>query len=156
MSIYFSGVSDLDILKKLYRELCKKHHPVLGGDVEVMKAVNVEFEAALKYVTDQKGNRLNDEAINIEKDIMDMVQKIITLKGLIIEVCGRWIWITGDTYTWKSTLKGLKFCWAFKKRAWYWRPANARVWSKHQIRLVAIRQKYGSIGFEVEEREAIA
>lgn len=61
-SIDSSGVSllnidediDLDKLKKLYKTASKKHHPDLGGDLEVMKKVNEVFslfyEAICSYV----------------------------------------------------------------------------------------------------------
>ena len=42
---YFKNIQSLDDLKKQYRELLKKHHPDNGGDVEIMKEINVAFDA---------------------------------------------------------------------------------------------------------------
>lgn len=153
---YFNGIKTLEELKKVYRELCKVHHPDLGGDVVIMQAINAEYETALAYVVNHKGEPLDENNINIEKDLMEVIQRIIALKGLIIEVCGRWIWVTGDTYTWKDQLKALKFFWASQKKAWYWRSPRDKCFSRRRIPLPEIRIKYGSIGFETEEREAIA
>ena len=45
MAKYFKNVKNLEDLKKQYKALLKQHHPDNGGDVEIMKAVNVEFDA---------------------------------------------------------------------------------------------------------------
>lgn len=42
---YFKNVNSYNELKKVYRELLKANHPDNGGDVEVMQAINVEYEA---------------------------------------------------------------------------------------------------------------
>lgn len=42
---YFKNVSSFDDLKNQYRALLKKHHPDAGGDAEVMKQVNIEYES---------------------------------------------------------------------------------------------------------------
>lgn len=42
---YFRNIQSFEDLKKRFRELLKVNHPDNGGDVEVMKAINVEFDA---------------------------------------------------------------------------------------------------------------
>lgn len=42
---YFTDIATLDALKAEYRRLVLKHHPDRGGDVEVMKAINNEYDA---------------------------------------------------------------------------------------------------------------
>ena len=37
MSNYFAGVTDIETLRKRYRELLKKYHPDNGGSVSVNK-----------------------------------------------------------------------------------------------------------------------
>jgi hypothetical protein len=117
---WFKGIKTLLVLKQVYRELCKKHHPDLGGDVKTMQEINAEYERALQYVTNDKDETLSKEDINIEKDLMEVIEKITPFKGLEVEVCGRWIWVGGETMTWKTQLKALKFFWASKKMKWYW------------------------------------
>jgi hypothetical protein len=153
---YFAGINTLKVLKIKYRELCKLNHPDLGGSTSVMQEINAQYERMLSRVHDDKGEILNDEAINIEKDLMEVINKIIALKGLVIEVTGRWIWITGQTYTYKDFLKSLGCFWAHKKAAWYWRPQDAKVWNRHPLSLEAIRSKYGTISIGTVDRQALA
>lgn len=41
---YFKNVTDLESLKKEYKKLARINHPDMGGDEEVMKAINAEFD----------------------------------------------------------------------------------------------------------------
>ena len=41
---YFKNINSLEDLKKQFKKLAFKHHPDKGGDIEVMKAINNEFE----------------------------------------------------------------------------------------------------------------
>ena len=45
MAKYFKNIASLDELKREYKALLKLHHPDNGGNAEVMKEVNVEFDA---------------------------------------------------------------------------------------------------------------
>lgn len=154
---YFKGIKTLLVLKARYRELCKQFHPDLaGGDLETMKMVNVQYERALKWVTDHKGERLDEAGINIEKDLMNVINKIVALKGIMIEVTGRWVWVTGETRQYRDYFKSLGFWWACKKLAWYWRPQDAKVYNRHPMSLEHIRSKYGSINIGRTEREALS
>jgi hypothetical protein len=146
---------NIDDLKTRYRELCKKWHPDLGGDTATMQAINAEYEYCLQFARNKKDEPLTHDEIKIEKEIMVVVQRLIVLKGLVVEVCGRWVWVTGRTWEWKSTLKGFGLVWASGKKAWYWRPENAKCSSRHRLPLEVIRQKYGSVGFQPEERSAL-
>ena len=41
---HFENITTIEEAKKLYRELAKQHHPDKGGDVEIMKQVNNEYD----------------------------------------------------------------------------------------------------------------
>lgn len=51
---YFKNIASFDDLKKQYRNLLKENHPDNGGDLEVMKAINVEFDAAFTIWKNKK------------------------------------------------------------------------------------------------------
>ncbi|HZH97186.1 MAG TPA: hypothetical protein VEY06_14940, partial [Flavisolibacter sp.] len=71
------------------------------------------------------------------------IEKIIYLPGIVIEVVGNWIWVTGNTRPLKEVLKAAHFYFAPKKCAWYFRTEEykRRSWGKS---LEEIRQRYGS------------
>lgn len=60
---YFKNVNSYNELKKTYRELLKANHPDNGGDVEVMQAINVEYEA-LFPIWKNKQEKESGEIIN--------------------------------------------------------------------------------------------
>lgn len=41
--VYFGGCRDLDEAHKRFRQLSKKHHPDVGGDLEVYAAIDAEY-----------------------------------------------------------------------------------------------------------------
>lgn len=45
MAKYFKNIKSFEDLKKQFKDLLKKHHPDNGGDAEIMKAVNVEYDS---------------------------------------------------------------------------------------------------------------
>ena len=138
---HFVDIADLDDLKKAYRNLCKLHHPDKGGCEETMKAINAEYSYMLKnYGFDFKGS-----SVEIEEQIRDIIEQTETLKGLIVELCGRWVWFTGDTRTHKDKLKSIGCFWASKKLAWYWRPQDEAKKGAHKTyTLDKIRETHGS------------
>lgn len=44
---YFKNVQNAEELKKEYKRLARENHPDMGGDVEIMKAINAEFDMLL-------------------------------------------------------------------------------------------------------------
>lgn len=151
---YFAHISDILELKAAYRRLALENHPDRGGDTAIMQAINTEYETAVKRILAGQGKNEQEigEQVEIEQEFRDRIQSIIHLDGIAIEVCGRWIWITGNTYLHRATLKENGFFWASKKLAWYWRPADAKVSSRGKYSLGDIREKYGSTEIPTEAR----
>jgi hypothetical protein len=141
---FFHGCFSEEQIKTRYRDLCKQHHPDLGGCEETMKAVNLEYEERLRgeYRKDYSDDQAED-FVNLEKEVAAKVAEIIGLQGIIIELVGRWVWVTGETYKAKAALKAAGFWWASKKFAWYWhKPEDACRGGKKSLE--EIKQKYGS------------
>ena len=88
----------------------------------------------------------DDEGISLDYvgDLAAALSAIVELEGLDIEVCGTWVWVTGDTRTHKDALKGAGFKWARKKQAWYFRPQEWRSFSRGGMSLDEIRVTHGS------------
>lgn len=157
-SLWFNDVKNTDELKRQYKELCKKHHPDLGGDTETMQMINFAYKRCLNELKAGSGHsseRIHDEE-EIEADLMNKIQEIVTIPGIEIEVCSLWIWVSGNTYAVKETLKAKGFWFSPKKTLWFWRPEYAKVYSSRRgaIPMEDIRKKYGSIKVATHTQKA--
>ena len=141
---YLNFVTDLNDLKAQYKNLCKKHHPDLGGDVETMKQINNEYEERLNSgIFNAEFEETNTNA-NIESALRDIIEKTCVFKKITVEICGRWVWFTGETYRYKKMLKDFGCKWASKKKAWYWKPADDKRKRRTNWSLDQIRDTYGT------------
>lgn len=142
--MYFINIATIDELKKAYRKLAFQHHPDRGGNAEKMKAVNAEYEVLFK-----KLNVISEggaSKYNIDDGFREVIDKIINLDGIEIEICGLWIWVSGDTQKHKDALgkNGAGFYFAGKKKMWYWRPEEAKIRRSPGMGMDYIRNMYGS------------
>lgn len=146
---WFVDVNSIDELKKRYKELCFQHHPDRGGDTVTMQSINIEYHYLLKdwkSRVNSNADEVNQE-MEIEEELMAKIQEIIGLDGIEIEVCGLWIWLSGNTYPYRKILKGKEFLFAIHKKMWFWRPMYAKCYFKRKecLDMEEIRDKYGSI-----------
>lgn len=75
----------------------------------------------------------------------DTMAALGTIDGVTVELCGSWLWIDGDTYEAKDSLKRLGCMWSRSKRRWYWRnPETSKGWSHGKTTMSHIRTRYGS------------
>ena len=93
---FLKEATNLQELKKLYFELSKKHHPDMGGNSEIMKAINNEYDY-LKTVLENADNTAKNQyesakTMDAFKDIIDI---IIVYPNITIEIIGSWLWISG-------------------------------------------------------------
>lgn len=144
---FFSNVKTLDELKKLYRELAQKLHPDKGGSTEDMKALNAEYDEVFKRVknfrTAASGEVYESENAEAPEDFREVIEKIIML-NIKIEICGSWIWVTGNTYPVRGQLKEAGFYWSKNKSAWYWHSPENASRSRKRMSLDEIRAFHGS------------
>jgi len=142
---YFHGCNTEPEIKSRYRELCKQHHPDLGGDEETMKAVNLAYEQCLRgeYRKTMPETEA-EEAVEMEREVAAKLAEIIRIQGIIIEIVGRWVWVTGNTFPVRQNLKAAGFWFASKKRAWYWHKAEDSVARASKLSLDEIKTKYGA------------
>ena len=140
---YFKDITTLEELRKEYKRLVKINHPDNGGSADDIKIINVEYEIKFKIL--EKSDTCNRKKYNQQEDemIRDIINVIIHL-NIDIEICGSWIWVTGNTYTCKDELKGNGFHWASKKKAWYWHNPEEVTRSHGKTTMADIRIKYGS------------
>ena len=110
-----SGEITPDIIKTAYRQASMKYHPDRNpAGTEMMKLVNEAYAVLKDFSGDVKeqqadyGDLLN-EALNA----------IINISSLSIEICGAWVWVSGNTKDHRAALKEAGYKWASKKKLWY-------------------------------------
>ena len=151
---YLNGIETLSDLKSTYRKLAMKMHPDLGGSLEEMKQLNNEYEELFKILKNSYNStaKENRQTTEMAEDYRVIIEAIIILEGLVIEICGNWIWVTGNTMEHKDELKKLGFKWASKKKSWYWRADEFKSYGRRGATMTDIRSKYGSNGVKSETK----
>lgn len=129
----------------------------MGGTNEEMQRVNEDYERATKriermgerFVDDCATNSENAESTN-KTTVADMeayaeiLQKLFAMDGIEVELCGSWLWITGNTFAFRSELKEAGCKWSKSKQAWYWYSGEYHRRSKRGYSLEEIRDLHGS------------
>lgn len=166
MGKYFSNVQTLEELRKQYRDLLKKYHPDnVNGSTEATQEINTEYDRLFKMLKDRHeskstdGNQGNDKSDynNMKYDfsedakLREVLQKIINFDSINIEIVGCWIWLDGNTYGYKDTLKEIGFKWAREKKKWYFHTEAFRKKSHKKLSMDDIRNFYGSTEIEPEQ-----
>jgi len=140
---YFNGCASLDEVKSRYKQLAMQYHPDRGGDNRIMQTINMEYESIRKNPSFSFWKQ-KEEVKQDYVEFPDIINKIIRLQGIIIELCGNWIWVSGATYKYKRQLKEAGFFFAGEKKLWYWRPHDYKSANRKPRTIEYIRMKYGS------------
>jgi len=145
MNILNMSIFSQAILKQAYMKACSKYHPDKNAaGLEMMKAVNVAY-AFLKTLTDaDETTETEGTGIDFGEAMNNAINAVLDLNGVLIEICGNWIWLSGDTRTHKDAIKAAGFYWASKKMMWYFRPADYKSSSRGGYSIDDIREKFGS------------
>lgn len=154
MKNYFDGCTTLDALKERYKTLAKTYHPDINPDAgdEVMQQINAQYDDLVKRLSrvaaDGRTAATEDEArdaATMAQAYRDIIAQIIHLDGIDVELCGAWLWVSGNTYPNRAALKAAGLRYASKKQMWYWRPDEAACHrSRRGATMQDIRTKYGS------------
>ena len=159
-------------IRAAYRELVKKYHPDKYVDnpladlaEEKMQEINNEYSRLFETLKDvHKSTRpdgartYTSENKTSEKaaDFINIINALFKLDGLEIELCGRWLWISGETMKNREALKQMGCKWSQNKKKWSWHfPEDSamsykgrKAWSMEQI-----RRTWGSEHVEQEKEE---
>lgn len=145
--MYLKDCKTLDELKAAYRKWTKKLHPDCGGSDAEMKALNLEYEQMFEALK-RKHNATADAAhqtTETAQEFIDILEALRNCHGLVIEQCGSWLWISGNTYPHRDILKGSGCKWSKGKNKWYWRhEENRTTGHRKSMSMEWIRTRYGS------------
>ncbi len=135
----------MEQVKTRYKTLAKIFHPDIGGDTQLMQALNDEYAIACAQALKDENltSEATDEQIRLSEEYRAVVEQLIAFTGIIIEVVGNWIWVTGNTYPLRKELKAAGLFYASKKLAWYYRSEEFKTTGSKKS-LDEIRDKYGS------------
>ena len=147
---YFTNCRTLDELKKEYRRLAMIHHPDHGGDTATMQAINGEYHERFEVLKKQHNTTADEKHQTTEapEEFINIINALVKIPGLIVELCGCWLWISGDTKPNKEALKAAGCRWSSSKKLWNWHFAeDGDKWHRGSKSMSQIRCKYGSSTF---------
>lgn len=147
----------LKLLKKHYHNLSKLYHPDFNSSgTEMMKLVNNAYD----FLKDQEFPILNKgekENFKIHEKLRNAIYSIKNLDGVVIEICGLWIWVSGDTRKHKDALKKAGYFWAHQKRMWYFRNKEYATYNGGKtLDIDEIRSKFGSVKFSYGQQKSLS
>jgi hypothetical protein len=147
-----TGEINQEAVKQAYRRACMKYHPDRNpAGLEMMKLINVAYEL---LCNEADFSFTNDT--NYDSKLNDAIIAAMAFEGVVIEVCGIWVWLSGNTKQHKEAIKASGFKWASKKMQWYFRPDDYKSFSRGKLSMDEIRERHGSKVINREERDKIA
>lgn len=161
---------NVEDLKSIYRKLAMEHHPDRGGTKEAMQEINAEYTMLFDRLKNTHKSTRPDgpktyqaETATAEtpEDFINICNELFRLDGLEVELCGRWLWIGGETKKHKEHLKALGCKWSKNKEKWSWHFPEDAAWQykgKKSWSMDRIRDRFGSerLGAEEDRRGAYA
>ena len=159
---YFKDLNSMEAVKKQYRKLAMKYHPDRGGNEEVFKQINNEYEQAMeqakinetkKAKTKKEEDFIKSQYMN-SKNFRNIIDKLIVLEGIEIEITGTWLWLRGNTYKYKEYLKSeFNAQWSKSKKCWFISPQGKNFRKTRGYKgksMSSIRSTYGSTKIKSE------
>lgn len=165
-TVFFAQCQTVQELKKAFREYAKKNHPDKGGDNETMAAAIEEYERLKKTLPNdteelkreqERYSNMEDEAFNshVSGEIKTIINEISHLP-ITIEIIGSWVWVSGNTYPYRSYLTAYGFKWSSEKKLYYWHmDKQYKRFKAKNTEIEEIRTKYGSTKVNNTEQRAI-
>ena len=154
---YFNDFMGIEELRRLFRQYCLELHPDKGGKHEDFIEMREEYETVLKIAANseakmaQAENREPNFNFANESGLAEMVERLMRVPGIIIELCGSWLWLGGNTFPVHEQLKAFGFRYSRKKKKWYYSPYMGDKKRRGRYTMEKIRDKFGSTVIESDK-----
>lgn len=139
-----SGTVTKKEVSKAYKKASLKYHPDRNpAGQEMMKAINEAYD----FLNKQSDSITMDgdfKAYDYGDVLNNILNELLKMDGLELELCGNWIWITGNTKENKEKIKELGCRYASKKKAWYFRPEEYKSRNRKNFSMDQVRDLHGS------------
>ena len=159
MKNYFTNCKTEEQVKEAFTKWAKELHPDNGGDAEAFKQMMNEykkaFDACKGIHTNKDGETYTKESNYTAEAFADIIEKIIHFENVTIEIIGSWIWVSGNTFTYKDNLKALHFFYSKNKKAWYHNGDEKKSHRKGHYSMNELRARWGAEEIETEKAEKI-
>ena len=157
---WFNNPTTLSELKEQYKKLCMQNHPDLGGNTADMQEINNEYELLFEKLKNvhrnSEGETYTKESTETAEEFIHIIEVLTPLKNILVEICGSWIWVSGNTKEHKDILKGLHFKYAYRKEAWYFHTEPYKKKGKRELTLDEIRDMFGSQSYQKKSEKQLA
>ena len=121
---YFNQCKSLDEVKAEYKRYVQRLLPREGNAGDPSELVHVENE----YHEISQRPKFQDLTEEVKEEYLGYPNKVKILirLGLDLEMCGSWLWVSGNTIDHKEQLKELGLRYSPNKKMWYYRPKWSR------------------------------
>ncbi len=147
-------MESMETLRAAYRLQALEIHPDKHNESEAdhwtaeFKVLQAEYEDILSRRSREQWEE-DRSSYGLEKSLQDMIDKALRIPKIHIELCGCWLWISGDTYMSRMRLKVAGFKYSKKKERWYWGMTMVSGKKKKKSRHKDMKSIYKAYGREV-------
>ena len=144
---FFENVKTLAELKKAYKELARKNHPDLGGSVEIMQAINAEYDKMIEWFA-KYGDKTEKEKASKEVEMPEkwrrIIEELIKMSNIQVEIIGGWIWLSGSVARHFRKIQAMGFQYSKKQKRYYLADGITAKCRATRLSMDRIRDIYGS------------
>lgn len=160
MDKYFRDCKTIEDVKATFKDCAKRLHPDCGGDAEEFKRMMNEYESAFNRFKNihsaADGSTYEKETNETPAQFAEIIEKVIRMQGVDVLMIGAWIWLEGNTYPYRETLKAIGFMYSKSKRAWYYTGSHTAFKRRGHYSMKQLKSRFGVKHYETEEQEQIS
>lgn len=158
---YFKDCRTIEEVKHLFKEYARQLHPDNGGDPEEFKAMMGEYQKVFEILKNvhmsADGETYEKESAETPEQFAAIIEAVIHLHGVVIEIIGSWVWVSGTTFPYREQLKEAGFVWSKSKKSWY-HTGNPEHVSRRRGRysMTQLRDRWGTQEVQTKEQQLLA